>query len=296
MAGFFFDIETTGLDATSDRIVELGATVLDGDRVGVPTASDFAESTAWVTKVNPCRPIPPDATRIHGIGDGDVAGSPKFSGIAERMVARIERCEYVAGYNALWFDWPFLAAELQREGVSVPDRPVLDPYVWVKWAHRDWPRRRLVDAVRTYGIQMGRAHSAGADIMATARLTLAMMDAGAIPPDWRERQPHVVEQTDREWEAFRFWLYADRDDDGLRVGCGKHCGARVEDVDPGYFGYIYHCDTSKPAADKMPTAARRIFRALGKRVYDADATRAALESGDYDAIPDGGETSAGAAA
>ena len=130
MNGFYFDLETTGVDPFSDRIVEVGATTVTDGRTGVPHNGEFIGGGAWVTFVNPGVEIPAGASRVHGITDERVADAPSFADIAPRMVERIERADYVCAFNGLWFDVPMLVAELDRVGLTMPQRPVLDPIDW----------------------------------------------------------------------------------------------------------------------------------------------------------------------
>lgn len=107
-----FDTETTGLDpARGDRVIEVAALELIND---LPTGRTFH------TLIDPCRDIPEDASRIHGITDADVAGKPRFEDTADALLAFLGDDPLVA-HNAP-FDFGFLDAELARIG-----RPRLDP-------------------------------------------------------------------------------------------------------------------------------------------------------------------------
>ena len=94
----FIDLETTGINVSSDRIVEISALKIH------PNGKE-----QWLnTRVNPEMPIPEKATEIHGISDEDVAGSPTFKEIAKNVAVFLEGCD-LAGYNAIKFDIPVLA-------------------------------------------------------------------------------------------------------------------------------------------------------------------------------------------
>src|SRR4051812_28427384 len=111
------DLETTGIDARHDRIVEVGVLKVD------PDAGPFR----YRRLVHPGVPIPPAARAVHGIGDEDVAERPRFRAIAPRL-ARLLADADLAGFNIRRFDLPFLIAEFARAGVAFPtgDRAVLD--------------------------------------------------------------------------------------------------------------------------------------------------------------------------
>jgi len=107
----FFDIETTGTDIVSDRIVQIAALKLFPDT-----------SEEVVTKlVNPQRPIPPSATSIHGITDADVTGVPAFAGLATSLFQFFSGCD-IAGFNSNRFDLPILVEEFARCGIVFPEQ------------------------------------------------------------------------------------------------------------------------------------------------------------------------------
>jgi DNA polymerase-3 subunit epsilon len=86
----FIDLETTGINVSTDRIVEISLLKIS------PNGKE-----QWMTsRVNPEMPIPPKATAIHGITDEDVAGAPSFREIAKTLTAFLEGCD-LAGYNSI---------------------------------------------------------------------------------------------------------------------------------------------------------------------------------------------------
>jgi DNA polymerase III epsilon subunit-like protein len=149
------DIETTGLQAGGDKIVEVAVVRLEPN--GEP-------EVVLDTLVNPMRPVA--ATEIHGITDQDVADAPTFAEVAGALVTSM-RSAIMASYN-VYFDARFLAAELRQSGVrSLPPhlclmymRPLLDLGA----------KCTLDDACRAHGIHHGVAHRAAEDALASARL------------------------------------------------------------------------------------------------------------------------------
>ncbi|MDR7495532.1 MAG: 3'-5' exonuclease, partial [Armatimonadota bacterium] len=101
----FLDLETTGPNPATDRIVELSMVRVrpGGDR------------DALTRRVNPGIPIPPEATAVHGITDADVAGAPRFPAIAAEVLAFIGEGD-LAGFNVQRFDLPVLHRELAGAG------------------------------------------------------------------------------------------------------------------------------------------------------------------------------------
>lgn len=150
-----FDLEATGVDPSTDRIVEIAACRIEPDG----TRSWFER------RVNPGIPIPPAAAAVHGITDDDVRDEPGFDAIAaelERFLADAD----LAGFNVARFDVPMLDAELRRVGVDarLGDRRVVDAMTIY---HRK-ERRDLAAAVRLYlGRDHDGAHAARADVEAT---------------------------------------------------------------------------------------------------------------------------------
>ncbi len=153
-----FDLETTGPDRLSDRIVEIAAVRVSPD----------GEVSVFESRVNPGVKIPREATAVHGITDADVADAPSFADLAPRFAAFLEGCD-LAGYNLRGFDVPLLARELERAKVpfSFDGRRIVDAQVIY---FRKEPRD-LAAAVRTFvGREHAGAHSALADTIAAAEV------------------------------------------------------------------------------------------------------------------------------
>ena len=103
----FFDLETTGINITHDRIVE----------ISIVKIMPNGEKIERTRRVNPEMPIPAEATAIHHITDEDVAGEPTFRQLAKSLAAVFTGCD-VAGYNSNRFDIPMLDQEFRRAGVT----------------------------------------------------------------------------------------------------------------------------------------------------------------------------------
>jgi DNA polymerase III subunit epsilon len=165
----FLDLETTGLRVGTDRVVELAVIRL------TPTG----DVTEKVRRFNPEMPIPPEATAVHGIRNEDVANEPPFSARARSLLELLDPCD-LAGFNLRSFDVPMLLAEFQRVGLpfDVERRRIIDVQLIF---HREEPRD-LSAAARFYlGRELEDAHSALADIRATAAVLTAQI----------ERYPHL---------------------------------------------------------------------------------------------------------
>ena len=103
----FFDLETTGIDITKDRIVEIFILKV------YPNGNK--ESKTWL--VNPTIPIPKAASDVHGITDERVTGKPTFKELAKQIHNIIKNSD-LAGYNSDRFDIPLLAEEMLRAEVD----------------------------------------------------------------------------------------------------------------------------------------------------------------------------------
>lgn len=107
MREIIFDTETTGLDKNEDRVIEIGA---------VELVNRFTTGRTFHVYINPDgRDVHPDAQRIHGISNADLAGKPRFAEIADEFCEFIEGAKLVA-HNA-GFDTEFINAEFSRLGL-----------------------------------------------------------------------------------------------------------------------------------------------------------------------------------
>lgn len=166
----FFDIEATGTNPRADRIIDLAVVKIHpkGDR----------EQHHW--RVNPERPIPPDAAAIHGITDADVKDAPTFKGIAPHVAGIFEGCD-LAGYNIIHYDIVMLTEEFIRASVpfSLEGRRVLDAQ---RVFHKREPRD-LSAALKFYcnELHLG-AHGALDDVLATIRVVEGQFERYADLP------------------------------------------------------------------------------------------------------------------
>ena len=151
-----FDIETTGLSPTADRMIEIG--LIRTDKTGNPLAY-------WSSLINPKQPV--TATEIHGISDKDVANSPTFEDVLDQVLSRI-RGQALSAHNAQ-FDVSFLKVELARTGWELPETPVLCTMHESRNFIPGLSKRRLQDCVEALGIEQDVEHRALGDAsLATA--------------------------------------------------------------------------------------------------------------------------------
>jgi len=159
----FFDLETTGLQISSDRIVEISILKI------FPNGNK--ESKTWL--VNPTIPIPSESTEIHGITDEKVKNEPTFNDLAPIIQDLIHNCD-LAGYNSNNFDIPILAEEFLRSNINfdMSNRKAID----VQNIFHKMEKRTLVAAYKFYcNKDLSNAHSAEADTNATYEVLLAQL-------------------------------------------------------------------------------------------------------------------------
>ena len=159
----FFDLETTGINVSSDRIVEI--TYLKVEPNG--------NKTSKTLRINPQMHIPEQASAVHGIYDQDVADCPAFRQVAASIAKDIEGCD-LAGYNSINFDIPLLVEEFLRANVDIDlkRRKFVDVMVIF---YKQEPRN-LSAAYKFYcGKDLSNAHSSEADTMATLEILEAQL-------------------------------------------------------------------------------------------------------------------------
>jgi DNA polymerase-3 subunit epsilon len=165
-----FDLETTGLQSRSHRIVQFA--VLGSDVDG--------SSIHYESLVDPQRGIPADAARIHGIHDADVRGIDTFGAHIDRL-DELFTDAVVVGHNVRRFDWPFMADEYLRCGRTMPEpRAIIDTLEVARRLKLQRPHG-LGHLCRTFGVTLENAHTAGADAAATLLLLWKIMEAHPKP-------------------------------------------------------------------------------------------------------------------
>lgn len=159
----FFDLETTGINITNDRIVE----------VSVAKLHPNGEKEIKTMRLNPGRAIPLESSLIHGIYDDDVKDAPKFQQIAKSLAVFLEGCD-LAGYNIVKFDVPMLVEEFLRAGVDfeLKNRNLVDSQ---KIFHLMEPRTLSAAYMFFCNKELIGAHGAEADTLATLEVLDAQM-------------------------------------------------------------------------------------------------------------------------
>ncbi len=215
----FIDLETTGTNITHDRIVEISFIKL------MPDGSTVERSR----RINPCMPIPAEATAVHHITDDDVADAPTFAMVAKSLAEHFAGCDF-AGFNSNRFDLPLLDQEFNFGRCNFVDVQTI--------YHKREPRT-LTAAYRYYcGKELEDAHSALADTRATYEVLMAQLDHYGDLPEEVDKLSEYASQN-RNVDFMGRLIY---DDSGCEViNFGKYKGRKAEDVlrsDPGYYSWI----------------------------------------------------------
>ena len=256
-----FDLETTGLCTENDRVVQFGtAHFRNGSLVGIKD-----------TLVNPCMPIPAEASVVHSILDEDVADCANFGilgfefastllGKTTELYTPIDGAEVpvLCGYNALSYDVPLLNSELSRHCIPtlVDEKRVLDPLVWLKFYKRNLRSRTLTNIAEYYNCPFANAHRASSDAEITGHILFKMIEDGTIPDDVDQAlaiQKRLDVAIKGEQQRYGRFLYVDREDESvLRLGFGKHAGKRLNEAPQPYIRWLLSLsDIPQMAASEM---------------------------------------------
>lgn len=233
-----FDLETTGVDISKDRIVEISIIRLQ------PGGTKETKTM----RLNPTIPIPIEASKVHGIYDEDVATCPTFKDSAQELFDFLNPCDLV-GFNSNKFDVPILLEEFIRTGFafSIDNRALID----VHRIYTLYEKRNLEAAYKFYCDKtLENAHSAEADTNATYEVFLAQLQRyDDLQGDVKFL--HEFSNEERFLDSGRRFIFSG----GKAVfNFGKYKGRGVEDVlrnDPGYYNWMLQGDFPEHTKQKL---------------------------------------------
>lgn len=226
----FFDLETTGINISKDRIVEISILKV------YPNSNK--ESRTWL--VNPEISIPSEVSKIHGITNEMVINEPNFKKIGSQVKEMINNCD-LGGFNSNKFDIPLLAEEFLRSNIDFDLEKI--KCIDVQNIFHKMEKRTLGAAYKFYCKKdLIDAHSSKADTLATYEVLEAQIEK------YSELENNVTflsefSSRNRTVDLAGFIIY-----DKNNVPCfsfGKHKGKSVDfiiDNEPGYFGWILNSD------------------------------------------------------
>jgi DNA polymerase III subunit epsilon len=160
-----FDLETTGLVAEIDRVVEIGAVRFD---------ASGRELGRFARLVNPERPMSPAAEAIHGLSDAHLAGASTARSVLPEFLAFIgDETTPLIAHNAA-FDARFLGQELERAGFSTPGHPVIDTLALARRRIPELVNHRLETLASLLNLNPSDQHRALADSLRVKGLWIAL--------------------------------------------------------------------------------------------------------------------------
>jgi DNA polymerase-3 subunit epsilon len=233
-----FDLETTGVNTDVDRIVEI--------TIGRVEPDDRITVEGW--QVNPGRPIPAEATAIHGITDEMVTHAPPFKDIAPRVAALLSGADLV-GFNHRRFDARMVGSECARLGALNPCDGARFIDVGLIFMKRE--PRTLTAAMSFFcGETHEDAHGTTADVTATLRVLLAQFDRYAdLPTDIDALDAMGVDTSFIDREGKFIWRGGK-----ACVGFGKYQGVPLTECDRGFLRWMLTKDFS-PEAKRIASDA-----------------------------------------
>lgn len=255
----FFDLEATGINISTDRIVEISIVkVHPGGKEEIKTM-----------KLNPTIPIPKEVSLIHGIYDADVKDAPTFNAVAKELHQFFAGAD-LAGFNVLKYDIPLLVEEFLRAGIDfdIEKRNLLD----AQKIFFMMEKRNLSAAYKFYCDKtLENAHSAEADTKASyevfkaqiARYEHQVMEdlqgnlLGTIENDMKKIHNLINEKMVDLAGRFVF------NDNGVECfNFGKHKGKPIEQVikeEPGYYDWMMKGDFPLDTKRKFTQVRLRSF-------------------------------------
>lgn len=257
----FLDLETTGINVASDRIVEIALLKVNID----------GTEEEKLLRINPEMPIPEASSRIHGIYDQDIKDCPTFKEVAKTFANFMEGCD-LAGFNSNRFDIPLLAEEFLRAGIDIDLKK--RKFIDVQAIFHKMEKRTLVAAYQLYcNKPLEDAHSAMADTKATYEVLKAQLDKykeTEFEDHTGKKSVPIINDIDKLSEFSSYDRNVDFlgrivfDENGVEVfNFGKNKGIPVTKVlkeQPGYYGWIMNGD--------FPLYTKKVLTAIKLRDFN----------------------------
>lgn len=223
------DLETTGINLATDRIVEISMLKVypDGRR------------ESKTIRMHPGIKIPKESSDIHGITDADVVNSPKFKEVAHEIRSFLDNCD-IAGYNSNRFDLPMLVEEFLRADIGFDENR---RYIDVMRIFTLMEKRTLEAAYKFFcDKELVNAHSAEADVNATYEVLLGQLTKYGENLKADIQSLHDFTKDGEFVDFGRRMVFKDGRE---YFNFGKYNGQSVEDVykkEPQYFDWIINND------------------------------------------------------
>ena len=240
----FIDLETTGTNIATDRIVEIAIVKI------MPDKTKHIKHKL----INPQIPIPKVTSEIHGITDEKVKDAPTFKQVANELKQFIDNAD-LSGYNSNRFDIPLLMEEFLRAGIilEMNNRKMLD----VQTIFHMMEKRTLGAAYKFYcEKELIDAHSAEADASATWEI----LEAQLVRYEHLGETVETVLQFTGEEKYVDFARRFILDNDVEVFNFGKHKGRSVEEVlkaEPQYYDWMMKGDFPLHTKQKLTEILNR---------------------------------------
>ena len=244
----FFDLETTGINISKDRIVEISILKVFPD--------GKEERKTWL--VNPEMEIPKEVIAIHGITNEKVANAPTFKDLAKEVSKMISDSD-LGGFNSNRFDIPLLAEEMLRAEIDFDMKNCVS--IDVQTIFHKMEQRTLVAAYKFYcDKNLEDAHSAEADTFATYEVLKAQLSKYE---DLENNTKFLAEfSSHKKFADFAGFINYNKDNEEC-FSFGKHKNKREVDVlekEPGYFGWLLNAD--------FPLYTKKVLTAIKLRSFN----------------------------
>ena len=255
----FLDLETTGMNIVTDRIVEIAL---------IKVYPDGREEEKQY-RINPEMPIPELVSRIHGIYEDDIKDKPTFKEVAKNIAQFIEGCDF-AGFNSNRFDIPLLAEEFLRADIDIDLKK--RKFIDVQAIFHKMEKRTLTAAYKFYCQKpLEDAHSAMADTKATYEVLKAQLDQYS-DTEYEDQAGKISKPIVNDIQALSDFSAYDTnvdfvgrivyDENGVEIiNFGKNKGIPVEKVlrdQPGYYSWIMN--------NEFPLYTKKVLTAIKLRM------------------------------
>jgi DNA polymerase-3 subunit epsilon len=250
----FFDIETTGLSTSNDRIVELYMLKKNPDGTEEEFYSRFNPYPVQVAA---------EAQELHGLSNEDLMNEPYFRERAQDVLNFIEGCD-IGGYNILGFDLPFLTEELIRSGIDYSfARPhtkgirIFDVYkIWTE----SEPRNLIGATKRFLKEDLTNAHQAKADVIATARVFEKQMEEfGPMYEDIDDLSESTSKLRNKLDLSGKFII---NENHQICLSFGKYKDKPVQEVFKNDSGYFLWMAEKSDMSNEVKKLAKSIYEKL----------------------------------
>jgi len=250
-----FDLETTGVDTNTARIVEIAVIKILPDRT--------REEKSY--RINPTIPIPAEASEVHGITDDDVKECPTFAEYSKGMFDYFTGCD-IAGYNSDNYDVPLLSQEFARCNMIFPEEGTA--FVDVLKMERHVNAHNLGATYKRYsGEELDGAHGALADTRATAFILEKQLERN-FEEEQSPQQLDILLQGDTPRVDIAGKLT--RDTDGTVVWAFGKCKGKPVLSDQGFLGWALRLPDFPAESKKILRSLQEQKRMQEANIYDYD--------------------------